>query len=303
MPTTKNAVKAPTIVKLSQAATMRLEFIDFRLEYFGTVSRKEISEAFGLALIGATRDIAAYSQIAQRNIELEGARKIYVRSKVFKPAFQHLPEKVYAALSTGNFSGLTAQPSCAIPFAMVPTLGLPPLDVLAVVTRSIHQQRSLRVTHLATEAEPSLLEVVPHAIWADGQHWHLRGFNRSANIFIDLGLHLLERPELLPASKVEAHEKQQHDDQWNRVVELTLRPHPQHPFPKAVAHGYCMADDMIAVKVRAPLAGPTLRQLRVDCSVDSHLDPSQHQLALMHPDKVLYGIDSAIDAPGFRMTN
>ncbi len=92
--------------------------------------------------------------------------------------------------------------------------------------------------------------------------------------------------ELLPA-----------DEQWPRIVDLEIVPHPGIQFPKAIEADYGMADGSLRIKTRAALAGYVLRRWGIDSTEDHRLDSASHHLWLRNP-QTLYGVESASLAPG-----
>ena len=87
------------------------------------------------------------------------------------------------------------------------------------------------------------------------------------------------------------------DEQWVRMVDLEIVPHPGVKHPKAVEADYGMEDGVLRVKARAALAGYVLRRWSVDSSPDHSLDSASHHLWLRNP-QTLYGVESAALAPG-----
>ncbi|MDV6321304.1 WYL domain-containing protein, partial [Chromohalobacter sp. HP20-39] len=61
------------------------------------------------------------------------------------------------------------------------------------------------------------------------------------------------------------------DEQWARMVEMELAPHPGIEHPKAIEADYGMRDGVLRIKARAALAGYVLRRWNVDASPDHRL--------------------------------
>lgn len=109
----------------------------------------------------------------------------------------------------------------------------------------------------------------------------------------------MERPELLAPDDVAPPEQAERDIQWSNIVTLELVPHPDQPRPEIVARDFGMTDGHLLLNVRAAIAGYVLRQWSVDCSPDHSLDPTLYRLWLRDP-LVLYGVQNAVLAPGYR---
>ena len=89
-----------TIATLSAAQRLRLAFIEFRVWFYGEVARKHVLERFEVATAAGTRDLMLYKQLAPHNVSYE--HKQYRYLPTFQPLFQHDPDKVLAALTTGT---------------------------------------------------------------------------------------------------------------------------------------------------------------------------------------------------------
>jgi hypothetical protein len=100
------------------------------------------------------------------------------------------------------------------------------------------------------------------------------------------------------SESVADHERLGADEQWARIVDLELAPHPGVQWPKAVEADYAMTDGVLRLKTRAALAGYVLRRWSIDSSMDHRLDPAAHHLWLRNP-QTLYGVESATLAPGY----
>lgn len=84
----------------------RLEFIEFRLEYFNHFNRQDLIDFFGCGPASATRDIALYKKVASDNLKLSFDSTQYVRMNSFSPVFKHCKYRVLEGLARG-FCGLS----------------------------------------------------------------------------------------------------------------------------------------------------------------------------------------------------
>ena len=91
---------------MNQALRERLAFIEFRLWFLGDVGRPDLMDRFGIAPAVATRDLAAYREVAPQNIDFDGSRKVYVPTAGFKAIFEHETDRVLSALSRGFGEGI-----------------------------------------------------------------------------------------------------------------------------------------------------------------------------------------------------
>ena len=88
------------------------------------------------------------------------------------------------------------------------------------------------------------------------------------------------------------------DNQWNRIVDLHIVPHPNLKHPETIAKEYDMTNGMLKVQVRAAVAGYVLRHWNVDCSEAHKLTKSEIHLWLSNQ-PTLYGVENLAIAPGY----
>ncbi len=292
-------MESRSLEDLNQAQRERLAFIEFRLWFLGDVRRPDLIDRFGIAPAVATRDLAAYREIAPDNIDFDGRRKVYVPGATFIPIFEHRPDRVLSALSRGFGEGIGEASAGFLPCEFPLRLNQPPLPVLATITRAIHQKRAVRLTYHSPKNGPAKREIVPFALVDSGMRWHARAYDRARSEFRDLVITRMDKPELLESGEVLPHEQADQDIQWSRIVNLDLVPHPSQPRPEIVARDFGIKDGVLNLQVRAAVAGYVLQQWNVDCSPDHSLDPTLYRLWL-HDPLVLYGVDSAVLAPGYK---
>lgn len=75
---------------LNYAQRERLTYIDFCLEYFGQISRTELTEKFQTGLASCSRDLAMYRELAPGNAVLT-----------------HKKKNIYAVISLNQFLYMT----------------------------------------------------------------------------------------------------------------------------------------------------------------------------------------------------
>lgn len=287
----------------------RLFFIDFRAYFLGQVSRADIAEFFGISLAAATRDLAAYIREHGGRIVLDGTAKIYRPSQDFVPVFEHPVEQVLSALSQGLGEAQSDQPRSLIPAAFPRPLSLPKPELLAPVTRAIHQQRVIKVGYHSYSSGQTERELRPHALVNNGSRWHVRAYDRRRGDFNDFVLARMSSVEVLPASGMRPEEAVTQDIQWTRIVELELVPHPFQERPEITSMDFDMKGDLLRVRERAALVGYLLRQWNVDCSPrHTEKSPPETNPSERKGDEIrlwlrnhlaLYGVDSAKMAPGY----
>ena len=286
---------------LSAAQRQRLAYIEFRVWFFGEVTRKDVLDRFGLATAAGTRDMVLYRDLAPNNVAYEG--KVYRYQPTFTPLFEHQAERVLAMLTAGFGEGEPPSMGESLPHAVPARLNQPPLDILAAVTRAIHGGYPLRLTYHSMKTGAVAREIVPHALVDSGLRWHVRAYDRTKGEFRDLVLTRMENIEPLEnqstVNPVQSHELPAADAQWQKEINLDLLPHPAHPHPSSIERDFGMgALGALRVTLRAAVAGYVLRQWQVDCSPDARLREREFRLWLADTAQ-LNGVDNAVLAPGF----
>ncbi len=282
---------------LSQSQRERIAYLELKAYFAGELRRADIEERFGVKPAAATRDLAAYRQLAPANLSYDVLARCYRPAISFKPVFEFSPDRVLAWLLHGFGDGLDLKLRKAAPCEGPGNLVRPDLSILATVTRALCAKSALKVTYLSLSSGAASRELVPVALADNGLRWHVRAFDRNKSRFGDFVLSRITRATELDGS-VEEHELLGGDEQWARIVDLELVPHPGITWPKAVEADYAMTDGVLRIKSRAALAGYVLRRWNIDSSPDHRLDPSSHHLWLKNT-QTLYGVESAALAPGY----
>lgn len=73
---------------MNYAVEQRLRFIDFLLFHYGSVSRIELTDYFGIGEATATRDFAMYRERAEGNLVLNTTTKRWVRTESFVRVYE-----------------------------------------------------------------------------------------------------------------------------------------------------------------------------------------------------------------------
>lgn len=282
----------------TQAQRERLAFIDFRLYFLGTVSRMDLMDRFGVGAAAATRDFALYREVAPENTELDTVSKHYVIREAFIPQIVHSPEKVLVALSQGSGYGMDAEGRPLIRQESVSLLSRPKVEVLAPITRAINLKKVVKISYTSGSGK-SEREIVPFAIGCDGLRWHVRAYDRKRGKFSDFVFTRIGHSKILTGQYPRYEEEWEQDDQWNRMLELNLIPHPDKESSELVMQDYEMQEGRLRLRVRAAMAGYVLQQYHVDCSVDHSITDLAYRLWL-EDSLALYGVESAMFAPGYR---
>lgn len=287
------------IQTLSHSQRDRLAHIDLRLRLLGDITRQDIVQRFGIQSAAATRDLGAYKSAAPGNIEYDAKTRRYIASAAFRPLFHTPPAKALVWLSQGYGDGGESAQWPSIPCETPSLAAVPDLDALAGVTRAIHSGRAIKISYLSVSSGKTTREIVPFALFDGGQRWYVRAFDRKTREFRDFAISRIERVSDARASDPVAEEGRDRDDQWARIVELELVPHPDRPRPEITMRDYAMSDGSLRIRLRAAVAGYALRRWEVDCSPDHSLSDPGHRLWLKDH-LALYGVRNAVLAHGYR---
>ena len=284
---------------LTQPQRDRLAFVELRVRFIGNIRRQDLVSRFGIQSAAATRDLAIYKELAPGNIDYDTKAKCYVLGEDFKPLFDFPPERVLSWLTQGFGDGEPSQLKAWVASEIPSRLTHPDLDVLACVTRAIHQECPIRVEYHSISSGQTERQIVPFALIDNGLRWHVRAFDRRSQEFRDFVITRIKGPVLLRDEEVQAHERGDQDIQWTRIVELELIPHPDQPRSEVTEMDYGMRDGVLRMKLRAATAGYILRKWSVDSSPDHSLRGPEYRLWLKNP-LALYGVRNAVLAPGYR---
>jgi hypothetical protein len=275
----------------------RLAYLELRVFFVGELRRVDIESRFGVKPAAASRDLALYRECAPNNLVYDQLARCYRPGDSFVPLFPFQGDRVLTWLLQGFGDGLELKLRSTAPCEGPGNLFKPDLNLLGTLTRAMCARQAVQVEYLSLSSGAKVREIVPLALADNGQRWHVRAFDRENQRFGDFVITRLRHVCPLNGPILE-HELLAADQQWVRMVDLALVPHPSLKWPAAIEADYGMNQGVLHVRVRAALCGYVLRRWMVDASPDHHLDPSTHHLWLSNP-ATLYGVESAAFAPGY----
>lgn len=283
---------------LSFAQRQRLAFIDFKLFFTASMTRSEIVQHFEMGVSAATRDINLYKELAPNNMEYDNVEKRYFITNKFKPLFKHDAKRTLVKLANDISDGFDAIGSTDFPVEQPSQLNVPDITVIARLSQAMVTGKAVSVIYTSLSSGSGAREFVPHTIVDNGLRWHVRAFDRKTQTFRDFVLTRLSKVTVIKL-KPEPHELKTHDKQWNTTLPLELVPHPKNiEFPTAIQLDYNMEGGVLALNVRAAMAGYLLRRWNVDCSESAELSGPEFQLHLQNT-KFLSGAGNLSLAPGY----
>ncbi|EDT05620.1 conserved hypothetical protein [Burkholderia ambifaria IOP40-10] len=281
---------------VSQAQRERLAFLELRAFFTGELRRGDIETRFGIKPAAASRDLSIYREVAADNLAYDAVARCYRPTNRFKPVYEFRTERVLAWLLNGFGDGLELGLRQAAPCEGPGQLMRPDMGVLATITRALCAKRPIRINYLSLSSGEKCRDIVPVALADNGLRWHVRSFDRERQRFSDFVLTRITKVQELDG-EVEQHELLAADEQWARIVDMELVPHPGAHWPEAIEADYAMSEGVLRIKTRAALAGYLLRRWSIDSSPDHRMDPLSHHLWLRNT-PTLYGVESATLAPG-----
>ena len=286
------------LAQLTQPQRNRLAFVELRVRFIGEIRPQDLVARFGIQCAAATRDLALCKELAPGNIDYDSKGKSYVLGPSFQPVFDFPPERVLSWLTQGYGDGEPMRLKAWVVSESPSRLTHPDLEVLASVTRAIHQECALGIEYHSISRGRTERKIVPFALIDNGLRWHVCAFDRKSQEFRDFVITRISRPVVLKGRPAASHETSDQDIQWTRIVELELVPHPDQPRSENTEMDYGMRDGVQRMRLRAATAGSMLRNWSVDCSPDHSLRGPEYRLRLKDH-LATYGVRGAHLAPGY----
>ena len=264
------------------APERRLEFIDFRLLWDGTINRGELVDFFGISIQQASYDLAKYAELAPSNLSYDKSAKTYRAAAGFKPLLAHSNSQYFlsqlAELTTGE-----APPSSLY-------IGWrPPCDVVRYPTRpvrtptllrvlwAIRDRQDLRIVYQSMRrASATDRWIAPHALAGDGFRWHVRAWCHEHGDFRDFVLSRMQRVVDARQSTVDFAA----DEAWHTRIDVIVRPRIElsEGQRSAIEVDFGMTRGRLVLNCRKALAFYVLRQLQLDRPTDASVSEQPLEL-------------------------
>jgi hypothetical protein len=248
----------------------RLEFIEFRLYWDGTINRSDITAQFGVSVPQASNDLSLYKELAGENLRYDSSSKRYEAASDFKPRLiKPNAERYLAQLKA--IADHVVEPS-ETPISDVPNLGVMPIphrrvdpEILRNIVRAVRRQRSISIEYQSLNddrPEPIWREISPHAFSHDGLRWHVRAFCHLESTYKDF---ILSRCLAVgPMAEPKGHAE--NDTTWTTIFNVVLKPNPKlsSAQQRVIELDYGMSEGKSIVPVRMALLYYFDKRLRLD---------------------------------------
>lgn len=222
----------------------RLEFIEFRLFWEGSINRADIVEFFGVSVPQASKDLTLYQERAPGNLEYDTRAKRYVAAEKFVLRFLDPDPYVYLAQLRSVAEGAVPAHDSWIATLPMADVALTPkrdidIEVLRRILDAVRDGVSVEIFYQSmnkVRPDPIWRRITPHAFGYDGFRWHTRAYCHLEHRFKDFLL-----PRILEVgSKGEPGATGEQDWLWNNYFDVLIGPHPDltESQKKVVARDY-----------------------------------------------------------------
>lgn len=239
------------------SAEKRLEFIDFRLFWEGTINRADITKQFSVSVPQASKDLSIYQETAPKNLEYDKSAKYYYRTELFEPAFLKPDTESYLS-QLRDFSDNSHKDSWVSISSDVAVMPIPRRKVcpyiLQKILSAVRTNKSIAIKYQSmnpNKPDPEWRDISPHAFCSDGFRWHVRSYCHHDSKFKDF---LLSRMIEVGAIKEKSIDPQQ-DTLWHKVFSVYLVPNPElsEGQKKIIENDYEMKNGKLELPVRYSL--------------------------------------------------
>lgn len=264
----------------------RIEFIEARLFWEGAISRKDLTDCFGISNPQASKDIKQYSELAPGNIYYDNSSKQYFASKDFS-------SKIITPTCENYFSELLTSRDSEESFVCgeVPQYDVIPIPsrttdplVLRAILMAIRETSSIEIKYQSMSSPSSISRFIsPHALVNDGFRWHIRAYCHKRQGYRDFNL-----CRIITCGKAKASPINHSDDLlWHNFVVFKLAPHPKLNKNQklCIERDYGMIDGECEFKVRVAFIFYVKQQLGLNNMPESK-DPKQQQIILANSEEV-----------------
>jgi hypothetical protein len=234
----------------------RIEFIETRLFWEGKISRKDLTDFFGISIPQATKDLKEYSLIAPKNLHYDRSAKQYVATKDFTPNdFPPSSERYLTRLKLSQERNNSSKffNGQAPPFYEMPNFRrLVEEEILKNILKAIQDNDAILINYQSMSSpKPKERWITPHSLGHDGFRWHTRAFCHNRHSYVDFNL---GRISTITQSREHSIDHAI-DYEWNNEIPVTISPNKKLDGGQkaCVERDYCMENGQATVNVKAAL--------------------------------------------------
>lgn len=248
----------------------RLEFIEFRLFWDGSVNRSDLTNHFGVSVPQASNDLSLYKELAGNNLHYDASGKRYEPTPGFEPkVLKPNAERYLAQLKAIADNVIDVAET---PLGAIPDLGVMPVprrrveaECLRQLLRAVQSRQSIAIEYQSmndNRPDPTWREISPHAFGHDGLRWHIRAFCHRERTFKDF---IISRC-LAIGDLGQAQGRPVDDLDWVTFFDIVLKPNPKLSTAqqRTIELDYGMKDGKCVVPIRMALLYYFDKRLRLD---------------------------------------
>lgn len=250
------------LLRAKRPKDRRLAFIDFRLAFAGSLKRPLLTDEFGISAQQATKDIKAYAEIAEGNLDYSLAQKAYLPSDTFKPAFASTTAKTFlrrlerVASGSSRFKNWVGA-DVPVKFSRI-SKRLTDESVLQAVVTGLRHKRCVEIDYVSIKSgSRSTRVILPTALGSDGFRWHVRARDCEKKQYSDFVLSRISKATLGSAMD----EELPRDAAWHTLCHVDLVPskHLPEASREVVAREFGMTEGVMRVETTEAMLFYTLR--------------------------------------------
>ena len=269
----------------------RLEFIEFRLFWEGSINRSDIIDTFSVSVPQASKDLSLYRERAPGNMKYDPRKKRYAAQPKFTLRYLEPDPDVYLSrlrliseeLNMSRESWIGMLPEADI--AITPRRDID-IGVLRTLLKAIRERRSVNVLYQSMSPErpdPLWREITPHAFGYDGFRWHTRAYCHLQDQFKDFLL-----PRILEIGELDSPGKLgDKDDLWYDFFDIEIVAHPGLTESQKLVVGkdYGFIGGKGVVSVRYAMLFHVMKRLGL-LGYPEQEDPRRQHIVAAHPEDV-----------------
>jgi predicted DNA-binding transcriptional regulator YafY len=293
---------AEVATALKWGVERRLEFIEFRLFWEGSINRADLVEAFGVSVPQASKDLTLYQERAPGNMEYDTRAKRYVAAEKFVLRFLEPDPYIYLSqlrsvaegAVSANDSWIAELPSADV--ALTPRRDID-IKVLRKILDACRDGVSIDVFYQSMNKlrpEPTWRRITPHAFGYVGFRWHTRAYCHLEHKFKDFLL-----PRILDVgANGEPGEAGEQDWLWNNYFDVIVGPHPALTASqqKVVAKDYGLDHGKSVLSVRYAMLFYVLKRLGLLGDASKLSAHTQHIVTINRKEA-----EAALEKAGFQL--